>query len=424
MKDGTPDTPEHWPANRPADQPTLDEQRQRWREKFAEADRAAGIEVGEDFEPFSQINDMFTRAFWDKRVRSKKTDAFFHGHRVAARWRRADGFRQQDLALRNAAWSVSNMLSSRGMAEGKREGFQALIDEGGPVAAEKLEIDDIDAHTRRIKHIARLFGADLVGITGVDERWHYTKRVDTRDYSETDTGLPEGLDQVIVMGHAMDYDLVATYPSALAGASSGLEYSHETAIVVQLVTYIRNLGYNAVGSMNDTALVIPYAVKAGLGEYGRNQMVITPRFGPRVRFSKVFTDMPLAHDGPRKHGVRAFCDICTKCADACPPKALPYGPPNDQVANCSTIKGVTKWSADCEKCFGYWAAMETDCAICMRVCPFNRRYDNWRDRLFARLAGSRLRKLALWWDGRSDRTERHKPKDWWRKAGEENQASP
>jgi hypothetical protein len=64
----------------------------------------------------------------------------------------------------------------------------------------------------------------------------------------------------------MDEELVATYPSALAGAATGREYSHEAAIVMQLAAYIRNLGYEAVASMNDTALVIPYAVKAGLGE--------------------------------------------------------------------------------------------------------------------------------------------------------------
>jgi epoxyqueuosine reductase QueG len=97
----------------------------------------------------------------------------------------------------------------------------------------------------------------------------------------------------------MDRELVRSYPSALAGAATGREYSHEAAIVMQLAAYIRNLGYQAVASMNDTGLVIPMAVQAGLGEYARNQLVITPEFGPRLRFSKIFTDMPL-DDGPSK----------------------------------------------------------------------------------------------------------------------------
>lgn len=50
--------------------------------------------------------------------------------------------------------------------------------------------------------------------------------------------------------------------------------------------------------MNDTALAIPYAIKAGLGEYGRHGLLITPEYGPRVRIGKIFTDMPLAHDVP------------------------------------------------------------------------------------------------------------------------------
>ena len=404
----------YWPANKP---PDIDEQRRKWCEKYAKLDAEADIETTEDFEPFRQINDMFTSAhFWDKEIKTPKTEAFFTGHRVAASPRKAEGFRQRDMALRNASWAVSNMLSSRGMAKGKREGFQAPIEEGGPIAPDQVEIDDLAAHTAETKQIATLFGADLVGITDVDERWHYAKRVDARDFSEVDSELPKGLTSTIVMGHAMDHDLVATYPSALASAATGMEYSHEAAIVIQLVTYIRNLGYNAVGSMNDTALAIPYAIKAGLGEYGRNQMVITPEFGPRIRFSKIFTDMPLQHDRPNKPGIRQFCEICSKCADACPPKALPFGPPDAGQPNISTIKGVRKWNADCEKCFGYWAAIATDCAICMRVCPFNRTHDNWRDRLFMKLALGRLRKLALWWDDKSGRDERVKPRQWWRQG--------
>lgn len=57
--------------------------------------------------------------------------------------------------------------------------------------------------------------------------------------------------------------------------------------------------------MNDTALVISCAIKAGRGEYGCNQMVFTPEFGPRVHFSKVSTDLPLANDAPRKLGFAA-----------------------------------------------------------------------------------------------------------------------
>lgn len=388
--------------------------------RFAESDAAAGIEVSGAFEPFNQMNDMFTRAFWDDTVRSKHTDAFFASYRMEAAPRRGEGFAQKDFALRNASWSVSDIISNRNNDAGEREGFQAPIRYDTPVAEEQVPVGDPIAQSEEIKSLARLFGADLVGITDIDPRWHYSARVDTRDYTPVDNSLPQGLTHVIVMGHAMDEQLVATYPSALGGAATGLEYSHEAAIVIQLATYIRNIGYEAVPSMNDTALVIPYAVKAGLGEYGRNQMVITPEFGPRVRFSKIFTSLPLASDAPRQIGIRAYCDICTKCADACPPRALPFGPPKEDNDSVSTIKGVKKWSADCEKCFGYWAKLKSDCAICMRVCPFNQSKATLYGRLFHALATSRLRRLALYLETRRGMAQRLRPGQWWRRMRGEN----
>jgi ferredoxin len=383
--------------------------------KFAESDEAAGIEVGEAFEPFNQMNDMFTRAFWDESIRSSHTDAFFASYRTDSAPRRGEGFGQKDFALRNASWIISDLISNRGNEAGDREGFQAAIKYDTPVTTDKVAVDDIDAQAAEIKSLAGMFGADLVGITEVDRRWHYSARVDTRDFTPVANDLPDGMTHVIVMGHAMNESLVATYPSALAGAATGLEYSHEAAIVIQLAAYIRNLGYEAVPSMNDTALVIPYAIKAGLGEYGRNQMVLTPEFGPRVRFSKIFTNMPLATDMPKPFGIRAYCDICTKCADACPPKALPFGPPQEDNASTSNIKGVKKWSADCEKCFGYWAKLKSDCAICMRVCPFNQSKTTLYGAIFNSLATSKFRRIALYLEAKRGMAKRLKPGHWWQK---------
>ena len=374
-------------------------------------DTAAGIEVTDEFERLTQRNDVFTRAFWDEKVRTKQTDGFFASYRMEATPRRGDGFTQRDFALRNASWLISDVITNRNADLGRREGFQAPISYDTPVAPEQVEIDEPSEMSKEIKRISKFFGADLCGVTDMDERWLYASRIDTRDLSEAPNELPEGMTSVIVLGHEMDAELVATYPSALAGAATGREYSHEASVVMQLAAYIRNLGFEAVASMNDTGLVIPYAVKAGLGEYARNQLVITPEFGPRLRFSKIFTNMPLAHDSPKPKGVKAFCDICTKCADACPVKALPFGAPKVGGSNISAIKGVKKWTSDAEKCFSFWAKTSTDCAICMRVCPFNRDFTKLQHQAWLKLALSRFRKFALWLDRK--RGGRVKPSTWW-----------
>jgi epoxyqueuosine reductase len=373
-------------------------------------DPAAGIETTPEFERFSQKNDIFTRAFWDKTVQTQKTDSFFASYRMEAIPRRGDGFSQKDFALRNASWLISDIMADRFSSDGRREGFQAPLSNDTPIADQKVKFKSPAQASSDIKKVALFFGADLSGITTLDDRWLYSKRVDARDMSEKDIGLPEGITHVIVLGHEMDYEMVKTYPSALGGAATGREYSHEAAVVMQVAAYIRNLGYSAVASMNDTGLVIPMAVQAGLGEYARNQLVITPEYGPRLRFSKIFTDMSLEIDQPKRPGVAKFCDICTKCVDACPVKALPSGAPKVSE-DISTIKGVKKWSSDAKKCFSFWASLSSDCAICMRVCPFNRDFTQTRHKLWLKLALSPLRRLALWLDRK--RGGRLKPGEWW-----------
>ena len=49
--------------------------------------------------------------------------------------------------------------------------------------------------------------------------------------------------------------------------------------------------YSPSGDQRGAISSLIDGIQAGLGEYGRNQMVITPEFGPRVRFSKIITNI-------------------------------------------------------------------------------------------------------------------------------------
>jgi epoxyqueuosine reductase len=402
-----------WPANRPADD------RESWK-RFEASDKAAGFEVSEDFERFSQRDDMFNRSFWDDEVISDHVTAFYQAY-INPSPRKADGFTQWDYALLNASWSVSNEFSSRGTRKGVREGFLDPFRRFTPVAPTQVETDDLEKVTNRLRKAAEFLGADAFGVTEYDERWTYTAIADVRSSEREEKFNPvtEGMTNVVVIGHGMDFGLVQSYPSALGASATGREYSREAALATSIASLIQGLGFNAIASSNDSALSIPYAIKAGLGEYGRNQMVITPGHGPRIRFSKIFTDMPLAQDKPDIRGVTETCNTCQKCADACPPKALPFGAPAEGGENRSTIKGVTKWSANCEKCFSYWTKMRADCAICMRVCPYNKDYSKWHWRLFRDVLNSRFRKLALWLDDKLKLETRKPPREWWGDAPEE-----
>ncbi len=380
----------------------------------AVSDQSAGFEILDDFERFNQKDDVFRRSWWDERIQSKKSKLFYETYREPLKtWRKADGFTQKDYALRNASWHVSDIFTEMKEDQDRREGFSDEFTLQREVSQNKIATGTPDENATEIKHVAKSFGADLVGITHFDERWMYEKKFSDMSGTEKPQEISDGLNHVIVVAQAMDYDLIRTVPSALSGAATGLGYSHDALVVLSITQYIRNLGYNAIASMNDSALAIPLAIKAGLGEYGRNGLLITKEFGPRIRLGKVFTNLPLAHDEPIRFGVKEFCDSCQRCASACPVKAIPQGKPSAERHNQSNIKGIKKWSVDGEKCFSYWAAQNSDCSICIRVCPYNKDYSKWWNRAGQRLAGTPLRNVMLDLDVKMGFGERMKPKLWW-----------
>jgi reductive dehalogenase len=277
-----------------------------------------------------------------------------------------------------------------------------------------MAIESPEEMSTEIKGLSKLFGADLVGIAEYDERWVYTNAYSRRRQETRPNEDFSGVRHVIVLGHAMDYELLKSYPSATASAAVGHGYSSEAGTGIQLSQYIRSLGYRASASMNDTALVVPYAIKAGLGEFGRHNMVITPEFGPRVRFSKIFTDLPLVNDTPIRFGVKEFCEICERCSSACPPRAIAAGPPTAEIPNRSNMIGVRKWQLDAEKCFTYWTNLGSDCGVCIRVCPFNKDFSRRIMRIARRLAGTPLRRLILKLDIWFGYGRREAPKSWWK----------
>ena len=388
----------------------------RWRGRTApgDGDTDAGWIIDNDqFERFSQVDDVFSRSSWDEAVMDEEADRFYASYRrPMSMWRKAKGFRRRDYALRNAAWHVSDIFAEARQAEDRRDGFLDPLSLLGEPAGEKEDVGDPEEAAADLRRVAETLGANLVGFTGFDDRWVYTER-----FSVTATGPKandlDGVEHVIVIGQKMDPALISSAPSALAGAAVGLGYSQDALVLLALSQYIRNLGYQAIPSMNDTALAIPYAIKAGLGEYARNGLVITPEYGPNVRFGKIFTDMPLAHDAPIFFGVEEMCNECSACADACPSNAIPHDEPSPVRYNRSNIAGVTKWSVDGEACFGYWSKINTDCSVCIRVCPYTRDYSKRANRWWLRVAGSRLRRLALWLDRRSGRGDRVSAGEWW-----------
>jgi reductive dehalogenase len=139
---------------------------------------------------------------------------------------------------------------------------------------------------------------------------------------------------------------------------------------------------------------------AGLGEWSRMGLLVTEKFGPRVRLCKVFTDLPLQYDSYQPFGVVEFCKSCKKCATHCPSQAIPAGDMTTEGPSSCNQHGILKWYVDPEKCYSFWARNRMDCTTCIRVCPFNQKPGRIHDVVRAFIKRTTLlNNFFIWMDG-------------------------
>jgi epoxyqueuosine reductase len=344
---------------------------------------------------------------------AKPLKVFYDGFRMDKANIKGGGHSQESFALRNAGWHVSLVASQAGDYAGHVDPFNW----GRKGSSKKIEINDPAKMAHRVKRAAMLLGASRVGIAKADMRWVYSHRFRRNTLQSEAIEIPQEFKYAIVIITEMDYETVHTYPSALGGAASGLGYSKEAFVSTSLAQFISNLGYQAIASMNDTALGIPMAIDAGLGQLGRNGILITPWFGPRVRISKVFTDIPLSIDRPLEFGVSRFCEVCKKCVDDCPSRAISGDAPTAEGPTKSNNGGVVKWYVNAEKCFEFWARNGSECGNCIRVCPWNKDFSHRLHRMTFHVIKNvpALNRAIVFMDDLFGYGKRMSPEKWWDK---------
>jgi len=108
------------------------------------------------------------------------------------------------------------------------------------------------------------------------------------------------------------------------------------------------------------------AARAGIGWFGKNDVIITEKYGPRIRLAVILIDEVFEYDQPI---TESRCpDDCTRCVDACPCKALK----NRQW----TLYTDRSEIIDYQKCNRMRSAFinklgrKSACGKCFAACPF------------------------------------------------------
>ncbi len=244
----------------------------------------------------------------------------------------------------------------------------------GKVNPVATPVPDPAEMARKIKEIALFLGADIVGITYLDQAYVYSHRARGSAARGTKAGDPIDLPHkyAICLGKAGDYPLYMASPSFISDAEYGRGLTMSAIPTFLLAAYIRQLGYPARshGYGKYDVIPMPLAVMAGLGELGRHGMLIHEKYGSRLHLSVVTTDLPLGVDHPIDIGVEEFCRSCKKCARTCPSRSITFSDVKD------VYNGVEKWRINLVSCYNYKAAIGHNCLYCTTTCCYDKR-DTW-----------------------------------------------
>ena len=354
-------------------------------------------DVQDSYVRFNQKDHMGSQMIWEAQHKAEREKLKEKQRQLTEKGRA--GFEASAWGLEYAAESLLDLMNfSKNQSDKPATAWQSEL-EPAPTGRPEFSAQEASETVRKAAH---LFGADQVGFAELDRRWvysHYfdeeTKKAfpikfsDEPGFEEYDQPIrledgtrviPKEMKYVVVLLHEWGKDLDGTEhaPTLLTEGLSTLAYARMAPTLWMLAEFIRGLGYNAIPAANDTALSIPLAIDAGLGQVGRHGLLINPKVGARCRISKIFTDLPLEAVGAVDSGITEFCNACLKCVPKCGTKAITTGGRSFEPLDESNAGGVLSWKVDAKKCMTFQNRVGSTCSTCVRRCawtkPPNRMY--------------------------------------------------
>ncbi len=229
-----------------------------------------------------------------------------------------------------------------------------------------------------LREAARTWGADFFGVADLSP---------ARDAILAQGGpvlaaYPRGISVGIVLMHAIVDQLPQRADRAVAIGYR--QHSYEVInqrldlLTSNLSSLLQRAGHRALPlpaarRVDDERLCAAVSHKltahlSGLGWIGKSCLLVTPQVGPRVRWSTVLTDAPLAATGGP---AEERCGACQKCVEICPVQAFTGRPFRMDEPRESRFD-----ARRCDRYFDEMKAADSEtavCGLCLYVCPYGRR---------------------------------------------------
>jgi epoxyqueuosine reductase len=221
--------------------------------------------------------------------------------------------------------------------------------------------------TSKIERFASDRGIDILGIASAEPFVRNGEVIDPREL------LADARSIVVAGFYVKEEDRLLPVPPGRPTGRFSSAYNVRAFTAMEahyfdtLRRFLEEKGFKAV--LNDKYRIPdkPAAVRAGLGRYGKNSVILTVKYGSCVMFVTIVTDAPLSPAASPLEG--DACGGCDLCLRSCPTNAFPAPYKiNRKLCITNWLWGIFVPAALREKqenrLFG--------CGDCVRICPKNR----------------------------------------------------
>jgi epoxyqueuosine reductase len=177
--------------------------------------------------------------------------------------------------------------------------------------------------TKEVKEVALSSGAELVGITlagSIDSIPRHWVGWDIKSFTKKTTDYMKEPKSIIVLGYQA-WDDVSEIVISRGDSVEYPVYQRMRLYARRILRFLLEKGFEAV-IHHELISQKRMAQLAGLGNFGKNSLIINPMYGPWFRLQSILTDAELVPDKPFTEDL---CGDCRECIKACPVGALtPY----------------------------------------------------------------------------------------------------
>lgn len=185
---------------------------------------------------------------------------------------------------------------------------------------------------------------------------------------------------IISIGYKLNYAPIQNLPASRSAYMLEHDYAnrHLDETSQKIARFLEERGFDAIGFDSGAGFYHEAgktperfagdfshkhaAVACGLGKFGLNNLVLSPRWGPRIRLATVITNAKLGYDRPLEKNT-CLTPECEECVKICPVHAL-----DGWKGRYDPGKG---WVIDKRKCYDYiFTTLKGQrCGLCIKACP-------------------------------------------------------